>query len=223
MQSIKVVDISFVVQKLIPVVLATKKTPQLCVDTVVDAPLQVVQIFPVVVQRRIPVVQTTRRTTGITQFFFDKAIDATVAQVVQIFPVVVQMPIPMVQTVRRTMEIPQFVFDKMIDIPVVQVRAGFSRTGRQHPCREAEVTSHGLSDHRDSPVSRWQGDRRPCCAGRASSTCAVVEETAEFGVSTASCGMKLAPGAGRALCTGTGPGLDTRHQGGEGVADSPGV
>ena len=92
-----------------------------------------------------------------------------VAQVVQIFPVVVQMPIPMVQTARLTMEIPQFVFDKMIDVPVVQYRA--------------------------------------------SSTGAVVEETAEFGVSTASCGMKLALGAGRALCTG--PGFDPRHQGGE--------
>ena len=51
----------------------------------------------------------------------------------------------------------------------------------------------------------------------------VVEETAEFGVSTASCGMKPAPGAGRALCTGTGPGFDLHHQGGEGVARLPGV
>ena len=28
------------------------------------------------------------------------------------------------------------------------------------------------------PVSRWQGDRRPCRAGRATSSCPVVEETA---------------------------------------------
>ena len=46
-----------------------------------------------------------------------------------------------------------------------------------------------------------------CCAGRASSTGAVVEETAEFGLSTVSCGMKLALVAGRALRTGTGAGL----------------
>ena len=54
--------------------------------------------------------------------------------------------------------------------------------------------------------------------GRASSTGVVVRETAEFGVSAASCGPKLAPVAGRALCTGTGPGFDPRHKGGEGVA-----
>ena len=43
-----------------------------------------------------------------------------------------------------------------------------------------------------------------CCAGRASSSCAVVEVTA----ATASCGVKLAPVAGGALCTGTEPGVD---------------
>ena len=42
------------------------------------------------------------------------------------------------------MEISRFVFDKMIDVPVVQERAGFSRAGRLHPCREAEAASHGL-------------------------------------------------------------------------------
>ena len=61
----------------------------------------------------------------------------------------------------------------------------------------------------------------PVVQVRASSSGAVVEETAEFGVSTASCGIAL--GAGRAMCTGTGPRFDPRHQGGEGVAGSPGV
>ena len=39
------------------------------------------------------------------------------------------------------------------------------------PGRGAEAVSHGLADHRNSPVPLRQGDRRPCCAGRASSTC----------------------------------------------------
>ena len=59
LQSIKVVDISFVVQRLIPMVLATIQTLQLRVDTVVEAPMQVVQIFPVVVQRPITMVSLT--------------------------------------------------------------------------------------------------------------------------------------------------------------------
>ena len=73
--------------------------------------------------------------------------------------------------------------------------------GRLNPCRGAEASSHGLSDHGDSPSFSLG----PCCAGRASSSCAVVEVTAVLGVSTASCGMKLAQGACGALCTGTGP------------------
>ena len=40
-----------VLQRPIPIVLATIETAQLRVDTVVDAPIQVVQIFPVVAQR----------------------------------------------------------------------------------------------------------------------------------------------------------------------------
>ena len=50
-------------------------------DTVVDAPMQVVQIFPVVVQMPIPMVQTVRRTMEIPQFVFDKMIDVLVVQV----------------------------------------------------------------------------------------------------------------------------------------------
>ena len=46
LQSIKVVDISFVVHRPIPMVLLTIETPQLRMDTVVDVPLlQVVQSF----------------------------------------------------------------------------------------------------------------------------------------------------------------------------------
>ena len=72
------------------------------------------------------------------------------------------------------------------------------RDGHQHPCRGAEAVSLGLDcseNHSDSPVAvHGQGDRRPCCAGGASSTGAVVEETVV--------GLFL-----RALHTGAGPGV----------------
>ena len=116
-----------------------------------------------------------------------------------------------------TMKIPQLFVVKAVDAPILQVQISFLG---------AEADSHGpdcSSDHGDSPVCLRQDDRCTCCAGRASSSCAVVEVTAVFGVSTASCGMKLAQGADRALCTGTGPGSDPCHPGGELVAGSPGV
>ena len=47
--------------------------------------------------------------------------------------------------------------------------------GRQHPCLYAEADPHGLGDHGDSPVALRQDG--PCCAGRESSTGAVVEKT----------------------------------------------
>ena len=49
--------------------------------------------------------------------------------------------------------------------------------GRLLPCRDAEADPHGLVDHGDSAVARGHGDRRPCCAGGASSTGAVVEKS----------------------------------------------
>ena len=49
--------------------------------------------------------------------------------------------------------------------------------GRHHPCCGALRFSRSFVDHRDSPVAREQGDRRPCYAVRASSTGAVVETT----------------------------------------------
>ena len=112
----QVVDFAVVTPKLIPMVLATMEIPQLRDDKVVDVPMQVVQIFPVVVQR----------------------------------------PIPMVLTVQQTIDILLFLFDKMTDVPVVQGCAGFSRAGRQHPCREA----------RGGLLCRREGDSRLRCVDR---------------------------------------------------------
>ena len=98
--------------------------------------------------------------------------------------------------------------------------------GRRFPCRGVDADSMVQTARLTMEIPQFVFDKMidvPVVQVRASSSGAVVEETAEFGVSTASCGMKLALGAGRALCTGTGPGFDPRHQGGEGVAGSPGV
>ena len=70
-QFVKVVDFSFVLQRLLFMVLATKEIPQLRVDKVVDAPfMQVVQIIPVVVQRQIPMVLTVQQTVETPQLLF---------------------------------------------------------------------------------------------------------------------------------------------------------
>ena len=46
------------------------------------------------------------------------------------------------------------------------------RDGRRHPCRDGEAHPHGLVDRRDFPVAAvGQGDRWPCCAGRAVFSC----------------------------------------------------
>ena len=66
LQVVAVVDISFVTQRLIPMVLVTMEIPQFFFDKAIDAPVaQVVQIFHVVVQMPIPMVQTVRRTMEI--------------------------------------------------------------------------------------------------------------------------------------------------------------
>ena len=106
--------------------------------------------------------------------------------------------------------------DTVFDVPAAQVVQDFVVVQRQIPMVLV------FSRPRNSPVARGQGDRCPCCAVRASSLCRRGGDS-RLGVSAASCGMKLALGSGRALCTGTGPGFDPRHQGGEGVAGSPGV
>ena len=68
LQFIKVVDISFELQRLIHMVLVTIEIPQLRVDKMVDAPfMPVVQILPVVVQRQIPMVLTVQQTTETPQ------------------------------------------------------------------------------------------------------------------------------------------------------------
>ena len=91
----------------------TIETPQLRVDTVVDAPG-----FQVVMQRRIP----------------------------------------MVQIALRTIVVPQLLLDMVVNALIMQ--------GRQNLRRGAEAVSHGLPDHRHSPVA-GHVDRRPCFAGRA--------------------------------------------------------
>ena len=59
-------------------------------------------------------------------------------------------------------------------------------TGRHLPCRDAEADPHGLVDHGDSAFAGGHGDRRPCCAGGASSTGAVVEKTGVLTVAASS-------------------------------------
>ena len=81
-QFINVVDISNVLQRLIPMVLRTIEIPQLRLDTVVDAPfMQVVQVIPVVAQMQIPMVQAVLRTMDFLQLL-DTVIDVPVVQVV---------------------------------------------------------------------------------------------------------------------------------------------
>ena len=78
----------------------------------------------------------------------------------------------MVQTVRRTIEIPQLHVNKEIDAPVLQfvrvpqVVIFLVATQRLIPMVSLTMEIPQL------PVTR---DRRPCCAGGASSTAAVVE------------------------------------------------
>ena len=116
-----------------------------------------------------------------------------VVQVVHI-PVEVQTWLPMVQTFRRTTEVPQLL-DMVIDDPIAQVVQFdvFVVVQRRFPMVQTVWLTMVLPQLQliDKVID-------VCCAGRASSTGAVLEETAEFGVSTASCGMKLALVAGRA-------------------------
>ena len=84
-------------------------------------------------------------------------------------------------------------------------------TGRHLPCRDAEADPRGLVDHGDSAFAGGHGDRRPCCAGGASSTGAVVEMTVvipQLHMFRNSLGAahELRWGFFRALYTGTGPG-----------------
>ena len=106
------------------------------------------------------------------------------------------------------MAIPQLQFlDKVIVAPVVHVVQVFP--SRSHACcvlRQVPWLRSAVAAHLQlvfTPVVAQSlipmassvavhGGRCPCSVGRASSTGAVVEETADFGVSTASCGMKLA-------------------------------
>ena len=96
--------------------------------------------------------------------------------------------------VQQTIETPQLRVVKVVDAPVCKsCTSSFS-------CRDAEADPRGLVDHGDSTVVSQDGDRCPCGAGSGVNFVRV----------------------GRALCTGTGPGFDPRHQGGKG-AGTPGV
>ena len=91
--AVEFVDISFVTQWHISVVLATKKIPLLqLLNEVIDVPcVQVVQVLPC----RLPVVCNDRCLSQLQ--FINKVVHT---------PVVAQSLIPMVQTVRQTIEIP---------------------------------------------------------------------------------------------------------------------
>ena len=117
--SSRVVDFSFVLQRLLPMVLVTIEIPQFRVDKVVDLPSCRSCRFPVVVQRQIPIFLTVCRTKETLQLL-DTVIDVPVAQVVQFVVFVeAQRRFPMVQAVLRTMDIPQLQFiDKVFDVPV---------------------------------------------------------------------------------------------------------
>ena len=111
LQSIKVVDISFVVQRLFSLVFVTVETHQLRVDTVVDAPgFQVTQI---------PMVQIALRTIVVPQLLPGHGGQCPCQaglQVVKI-PVVAQRQFPMVfQTIDTTQ-----LLDTVIDVLVLQV------------------------------------------------------------------------------------------------------
>ena len=106
--SMQVVDISFVVQRPISMVLVSMEIPQLRVDTVVDGPFCSRAVFCRDVEV-CPKVQTVCWITGILQLLhtvFD-ALLCRACLVVDI-PVVVQRPFPMVLPVRKTIETLRF-------------------------------------------------------------------------------------------------------------------
>ena len=83
--------------------------------------------------------------------------------------------------------------------------------GRSLPCRDAEADPHGLVDRGDSAVAGGHGDRRPCCAGGASSAGAVVEKSVvlprlHLVRNSLRAAHELPGRLFRALYTGTGPG-----------------
>ena len=85
-------------------------------------------------------------------------------------------------------------------------------TGRHLPCRDAEADPHGHIDDGDSAFAGGHGDRRPCCAGSASSTGAVVEKTVVLPQlyllrNSLRAAHELRWGFFRALHTGAGPGV----------------
>ena len=151
-QFIKVVDISFVLQRLIPMVLATIEILQSRVDVVVDALfMQVVQIscrgaeedshgldcstdrrnsplapqdIPVVTPRLIPMVSLT---IEISQLFIGRVIDAPVVQVVLTMPVVVNDRCAG-SDLQNPVEVPQKQFCVVVDVPVTMQRRLVSRT-----------------------------------------------------------------------------------------------
>ena len=112
-----------------------------------------------------PTVQTVLRIKAIPQSFLDKVVNAPVMQVCVPSKSLSWRRGRQFPMVFHTTDIPQLL-DTVIDVPVVQVvqlPGSFTRRG-------AEADSHCpgcSSDHRDSPVLLRQGDRCPCCTGRA--------------------------------------------------------
>ena len=168
-------------------VVATIETPQLRLDTVVNAPImQVVQVFIHFVAPRLtpfgldcsadhrdsPVaVRCQVVDVPVVDVYVQKTAEIPQLQLIYkglYIPVVAQWPSPMVQTLVLTIQIPQSLDDKVVAAPVTHV-AG--RAGRRHSSRCTEADLHGPGDHGESPVSRGQGGRCPCDAGRQSPCC----------------------------------------------------
>ena len=191
-------DVPVVVQRPIPMVLATTETHQLRVDTVVDAPICRSCRFPSRGAEACLMVQTVRRTIAIPQLHVYKVVDELIMQVcrssksrrgaeavshglpdqsdspvllntvidvpvlqvvqVVVFPVVVRRQNPMVQTLLDHRDSPAAPRHGA-RCPCYAGRA--SSTGRHHPCRDAEADPHGLVDHGDSAVAPRRGGRCP--------------------------------------------------------------
>ena len=136
---------------------------------------------------------------------------------------------------QKTMEIPQFV-DTVAGVPVVR-SCRFSRAGRRLSCRDAEADHHDPGDHGDSPVAVFDfpvaqvvqvvfffvAQRRFPMVQAVQQTMVLpqlqfIDKVIDVPVcrlGSSARGMKL----GRALCSGTGPGLTDAM--GAGVAGSP--
>ena len=116
------------------------------------------------------------------------------------FPFVPQRQLSMVPPCRKTIEISQLQYS-VIDVPVMQVEQVHFHVVTQRPIPWTSLSGRPL---------------RFAIAVRAGWSMFLLCGSSKF---REACSRW----AGRALCTGTGPGFDNRHQGGEGVAGTPGA